>query len=497
MAYTQTSPATPFNTLLRVGFFLLLGIVTLLTLRFLPEIGTAEVTIQTCLVGLAFIVLLFVSLARIRSRFADPRVVALGVGVPLWWYLLVLEQLFPRRGTTDMAYAGDFASSAYSEASMWMLIAITVGVLTLRWPAYLKDLFRGPYKWVTLYTCITILSVSYAPRPAFAMAWCGKLTLVVVLLRLCWSAIATAAEAQWFVRLTLWAFLVLTSIPLIEAFTNPEGAFAWGSQGWGRLNSSVHPITVSQWGGILLLLALLAGSLRWRKRYLPMAILGGVAMVISGGKAAAIAGIISAILMFVFQGRGALAVKVTLVLAVAGTLLVLVSPFGTHLRTYSSSGLALTLTGRTDLWAGAMGDIRSHLLLGNGYMSSRFVNIAVEDMTWDAGHMHNGFLEVLYNNGLLGLFPMLMILWSIVKNTMLGVRRGLNPTIKILAAGCLSLTIYLLLNGLVEATFGGRVTSFFMLLLMLLPFSEFVGSQTVPQTVSIPVQHPYEEACAS
>src|SRR5882724_7277231 len=132
MAYTQTSPVTLSSAALRGGLVLLIAIITLVTLHFIPEIGTTEVTIQTCLVGLVFAVVVFVSLARIRARFSDPRVVALGVGIPLWWYLLVLEQLFPRRGTTDMAYAGDFASTAYSEASMWAMLAITIVLLTLR-----------------------------------------------------------------------------------------------------------------------------------------------------------------------------------------------------------------------------------------------------------------------------------------------------------------------------------------------------------------------------
>jgi len=30
-------------------------------------------------------------------------------------------------------------------------------------------------------------------------------------------------------------------------------------------------------------------------------------------------------------------------------------------------------------------------------------------VSWQPGHLHNGFLEVLYNNGLVGLFVMVMM----------------------------------------------------------------------------------------
>jgi O-antigen ligase len=141
-----------------------------------------------------------------------------------------------------------------------------------------------------------------------------------------------------------------------------------------------------------------------------------------------------------------------------------------------------------------MTDIRNHLLLGNGYMSSRFVNIVVDDMAWDAGHLHNGFLEVLYNNGLLGLIPMLMIQITTVRNAVRALRFGLTPQIRTLAAGCLAIYLYLLLNALVEATFGGRATSFFMLLVTLLPFSEFIKSQTVTEREM--VCSPSAQACS-
>ena len=84
---------------------------------------------------------------------------------------------------------------------------------------------------------------------------------------------------------------------------------------------------------------------------------------------------------------------------------------------YAASADGATLTARTELWGLAMPFIRNRPILGYGYASSRFISLQVGGVSWDPGHMHNGFLEALYNNGFLGLFLMLAIPFEAPGNT--------------------------------------------------------------------------------
>jgi O-antigen ligase len=84
---------------------------------------------------------------------------------------------------------------------------------------------------------------------------------------------------------------------------------------------------------------------------------------------------------------------------------------------------------------------------------------------FQAGHMHNGFLEALYNNGLIGLFLMLMIHVVIVRNLWKTMRGEVSPRAQRLAIGSMAIYTNLLINGMFNATFSGRANSQFMLLL--------------------------------
>jgi O-antigen ligase len=82
--------------------------------------------------------------------------------------------------------------------------------------------------------------------------------------------------------------------------------------------------------------------------------------------------------------------------------------------------------------------------------------------------LHNGFLEVWYNNGLFGLFIMLMMHGVIVRNLIRVMRTISLP----LAAGCFAVYLNILINGMVSRAFGSRPDATFMMLFALVFVSE-------------------------
>jgi len=79
------------------------------------------------------------------------------------------------------------------------------------------------------------------------------------------------------------------------------------------------------------------------------------------------------------------------------------------------AGKKLTLTGRTDLWADIMVEVKKHLLIGCGYKgfwitdSPKILEV-YETYIWLPRQSHNGYLDVLNETGLIGLFSFLAII---------------------------------------------------------------------------------------
>jgi O-antigen ligase len=170
----------------------------------------------------------------------------------------------------------------------------------------------------------------------------------------------------------------------------------------------------------------------------------------------------------VWQGKFKSAVWFLLGLVVVGAALMALSPgLASYITGYLGSEQGGTVTGRTDVWSAGWQLIKQKIFLGRGFMSSRFLAYKIS-VAWQPGHLHNGFLEVWYNNGLIGLFIMLMMHGMIIRNLILVMRKVSLP----LAAGCFAVYLNILINGLVSRAFGSRPDATFTMLFALVFVSD-------------------------
>jgi O-antigen ligase len=476
MLKADNIPSREFTPVLSFAATVLLCV---LLLALAPlELVSAE-GLQVIGVVALLLICLTIGLVHVRKQTGSIERIALHLALILWWFLIILEQLFPRRRETESVYEGSLALTAYGEALVWVVISLILATLWFAAGPTLRSLFRGPLVALTLYALFCLFSVAYAPRPGFSLAFAFKLVLIVMLLRFVMSLVRDPEDLRRFVRWTLAGFLVLALLPLAQAFSNPESAFGWTTEsGTGqadvRLNAIVHPISVSEWGGIVLLLAMTIFRLEHRRWQFAIAFLGTAILLIGAGKAAVVSGVLSVLLLFFLQRSFKQGVIFGAGAAAIGLLLMLTTPVFNHFSYYAASGNVATLTGRTDLWEAAMPTIQSHLLLGSGYMASKFVSIETETY-WDAGHLHNGFIEALYNNGLIGLALLTFILGFTLFNLVSALRTARDSRIRVFASGFIALYFFLFLNAMVEANFGGRPSSFFMIQLALAAGSHVLG----------------------
>ncbi len=407
----------------------------------------------------------------------------------LWWVLLSSEEFFVRLNQTEDTASGNFAPQAFEEAMVWVLVFFFAALLLLRRPGALDGLWRGPSKWLSIYALLCVISCTYAIEKSFSLAWAFKLCVVVLLLQLCRSQIQDEIRLKTFLNATLWGLAFLTIVPPVRALFLPGPIFEDG-----RLGNSISPTGLSAIAGTLFLAALAFRPFTGKRATWFLAGAGAIVMFLAGGKTSIVAGILSAMLFFLMQKRIGAAVGVAAGVLAIGGAVVAVTPVSGYLMNYVQSADGATVTARTALWELALPLMRNRPLQGYGYASSRFISLQVGGVSWDPGHMHNGFLEALYNNGLIGLLVMLAIQVCILRGIFRILRdKTVQPRLRALAIGCLAIYFNILLNGMFNASFGGRAGGTFVALLALV----IIGDRLTFLTKRVPATATVAEPAAS
>jgi O-antigen ligase len=431
--------------------------------------------------GVFLLVLLYIVWAGQRGQALDSARRYLRFALVVWWSLLVSEVLFVRQGTDEAALAGNFAPSAYYEAILWGGLFLALLVILIRGFEHLRGSSAGPNKWLSLFALVALFSVSFSPKPLYSLAWAFKLLLVVLVLLICSNTICDLNDMESFFWSTFWGFVVLIMLPVARAFANPATAFEGG-----RLTDSASPTGLAASAGTLLLLALTLNSARKKPWLVGFAIVGATVMLLTGGKAGIISGIASVILFFAVQKRLGAGLGWVLAVSVLGCVVLATTPMASYFWTYQEQNEIVTLTGRTDLWAAAWAHIKQHPILGAGYVAGRFLSLQVEGIFPEAGHLHNGFLEVLYNNGIVGLVPVVAMHVAILRNLAAVLRAAGRGESNVMAIGILALYTNILITGSFNATFGGRAYAPFMLLMGLVIVSQTLRKMTCPRPRTAP-----------
>ena len=417
---------------------------------------------ETARITSVCIVLIFAlrfSVGRFKSAFV------------IWWLMLVSECIFFREGVGDQpivaAYKGYFPTAAYGEVICWALCFVAVFFSAWKLRGYFKGLLAADYKWLTLFAGLSVISCVYSTRPSLGLAWSFKLCLVTLLLLLCAKQIREYRDIVSFLRFTLWAYVIIMLQPVVIAMFRGQ---MFDEE--GRMSTIVSPNALSPNSAVVVLLALTLFS-RWkgegiRKSAIILGVLGCVVMILAGSKTGIVAAVFAGFFFFFLRKKVGSAFGYVALSAVMVLILALSTPLGGYFQTYDAGSGAETLSGRTILWSAVMPAIRDRIFLGHGFMSSEFLIFQVNQVAWAAPQLHNGFLEALYNGGLIGLVFMLGIIIIIPVRLAQVLRKvPLESSMYRTAAGCIALYAFLIINGLSNSSYGGKPSAIFMLLLSL------------------------------
>lgn len=427
-------------------------------------------TTSVIVVSLLFFLILAITAGRARALNLGPASVIYTV----WWILLVSEEIFSYRTNVSEELASvsqvDFASAAYAQAGLWVVALIGFIFIVAPRPQWLKGLFEGDYKWVTGMALICTASCVYSPKPSYSFAWSFKLLLVVAVVHVCAKQFTNERQIRGFLIATTVAMFFLVVAPTVRSMfgTDPSSDFGAGELEQRFREGSTGISGIAGTLAMICLMLYQPGKRRW-----PLFI-GGIGlciMIIAGGKAGIIAGVVSGVLFFAMQKRFLPIVIFLSTISGLFWLAIKFTPLGEYFANYFALDQASSLSGRTDLWKFVMPAVKDKIILGHGFVGSRFVSVLMPGTPFEAGHMHNGFLEATYNNGIIGLFFIVTIQVIIVRNLIRAMRATSNMKIRALAAGGLAVYVNILLNAVFNATFGGRPDAPFMLLIALVAMS--------------------------
>jgi len=419
-----------------------------------------------------FLVPLCLVLAVAKGRGLSPSQTTFTLGLLVWWFLLISDKFFDRISDVQNTFEGQYSVDAYGEVFVWVIAFVVLALISVAKPGYLGKLFSGSFKWLSLFVLSCLVAATYSPSPAYSLGWGFKLFVVALVLGLCTSCMEKLRDVRAMLWSTMWALLFICILAVAEAVADPTNMF----QGIdGRFNAD--PVVLSGTAGCLLICALTLNSLHPRLWLKLIALFSVLIMIIAFGKTGIIAGVIAATVFLLFQKKLASSVGLLVgVVLVAAVLVTTITPLANYVSTYRGGS---NLTGRTEIWKSGIESIKQKPLLGHGYLATKFMWTTQRGgAVPDIAHMHNGFLEALYNNGLVGLIFLLGIHTAILVNLFYAKRTvqkyqraSGSQEANTLIVGCFALYLDLLIYGLFTPAFGGRSTVHFMVFLSLLGLS--------------------------
>jgi hypothetical protein len=448
-----------------LSMLLVTGLATALMMA-LPAASMEEGSVKVISGATFFFLALCLGLGSAVVQRVNLRQMVYKLALITWGVLLLCTVYFSRVNDAYSMGQGGFSLLAYGEAAMWILCFIVLMVLTARKPAYLRQLVTGAPLWVTLFVGFCVVSIAWAPGAAYALAWGFKVVLTVGLLQLCASLMEDVNDVAAFLKTTVFAFFFLSVVPVYYAFTDPTGP-------WEDDRLAANPDLLSPTAASLMLMSMILFSLTKKRIFVFTGVVGAAVMCLAFGKAGIVGGMLGATIYILLQKKVIKSLGMLLGMGALILFIISVTPLSSYLQTYRGGS---TLTGRTTIWATAINAIKTKPIFGHGYLGTYFSWENTSGLESGAVHLHNGFLEVAYNDGAIGELLLLMVHFMIVKNLFKSIKlskiiRNKDPDnqeawrIYLVTIGSLAIYIHSFLQGLFGADFGGRCMSPYMLFL--------------------------------
>ena len=412
-------------------------------------------------VGIIALATLTLCVTFLREDFVGNRIF-LYLGGMIWFFLLLCEFVMTRKTLIGEAQGGNFSHAVTGLVVVWVFLCSWVAALSLWNPVYLRELFSRRIFSLGVFGVLAVFSAVYSDFPLYSFAWAFKLCLAIVAITIWSYGIANIQDYKQALNVIWMTFFVLSCIPLTQVLGENVNLFAGG-----RFSGFFSPTGISRIGGTLFLFSILLAALMPEKKtkFQLSSIFGLVILGLGVGKTAIVSCLLAAMIFFSLNGKLRTSLWMAVGLVGFGFFALLLKlPMVDYLINYHQQDTGLSLTGRMELWQASFPTILENIWIGSGYVSSKFSSLTLDGIRWEAGHLHNAYLDVLYNNGVIGLGLILLINFKLITTLVQIIKKSITHTeYHIIGVGLLSLYSFMFINAFAYVPFGGRPHNQFIL----------------------------------
>jgi O-antigen ligase len=287
-------------------------------------------------------------------------------------------------------------------------------LLLARWRRTVRTLLRDPFLWLLL--TLTLLSFLWSAFPKDTL----KSGIVACQTASFSLYVASCYTLKQQIRLMAWAMGIIGVISVLYTLGMPsEGIHTTGDHAGAWRGLYVHKNILAEISAYSALIFLFLTMILRRFTYIAW---GGLflwvaLLILSTSKTGLMVFITVSILLQLYKGlrwrdTNAVIILNIIILIFAALALTFISNAGIILE---SMGRDLTLTGRTEIWAGAIARIQQRPWLGYGRAAFWHPRSAIpaaigEEIgaNYIPPHAHNGFVNLACDLGLMGLFFFLL-----------------------------------------------------------------------------------------
>jgi O-antigen ligase/polysaccharide polymerase Wzy-like membrane protein len=387
-----------------------------------------------------------------------------------WVTLLFVSNIQSQLRDALAVTSGTIGGDNLLEIGAYAVIAFGTARLWLDQRGERSQLASWP---VVAWTLFALASTFWSNVPLFTFARAAQLVIVACFAVQCVRLTERRPDLRRAIVMdTLRAFVVITAILAIWGLVDRsfwlEGRYMWPT--------GAHPIAVGMVVGAALLVLLFGGRLfpGMPRVFRGILVLLMVAVMLLGHNRSVLVAVCAGVAagLWAMPGRRRLAARLIAIPFFVGGAAILAmvaaGAFITYFERGQSESLLFSLTGRTELWRGAIERIDSTAgwAFGAGYGSPRVILITV--FGW-GGQAHSAFIELLLGVGVVGTTLALIAIATIGRRT-LSVRQTPNHVIGGLEPAIFT---YLIVMGFVEAAL---VTPGFAFALFMLLFLDVSGT---------------------
>lgn len=345
----------------------------------------------------------------------------------VWLFLLVSVLMFKARSSADLV--NDPVQSQQLFRMVTLVIACCLALVFIFRQSRFDTIFKGPVFFLLFYCVSSFVSVSYSSFPGYSAWKAMELAIDFIVLA---AVVMTVQNENDIIALNsinmAWNTVLLASV-LFGALIAPAAAF---KQPLGALFPQLYgvfPIINANSLGFMTALSILYLFYLRREKGLNLLPFSFslfvliVLLLLAQSRTAMIGLAVSASLPFLIKKRAKM-IALFFVLVVALVLLDIPSDlFKSYFlrgRDIHSSSIT-TVSGRTEGWTRALDKFSESPFWGYGMASgARFAVLADVPGREDQAGLHNAFLDVIINNGIIGFVPWITVfIWTfiiVVKN---------------------------------------------------------------------------------